>query len=167
MQAYPLGAVWNGRKKQPTAVVPVPPRQASVDEDGESDGDDERDDDEQLIAALPKKFQPFARTLLARVVEGDARIAALEDTVRTLKRKAVLYRYEVDGSNDGSNDRDDATGQDDDANSQVNIAVLPDAEEEDEEDEEEVDELLEGPSTSTVARPQKRKSLPHPSSCFN
>ena len=91
----------------PPAVVPVPPRQASVDEDGESDGDDERDDDEQLIAAFPKKLQPYARRLLERVAEGDARIAALEDTVRTLKQKAVLYRYEVDGS-DGE---DGASGE--------------------------------------------------------
>ena len=174
--------MWAGRGKQPRAVVPVPPPQESDDEveDGERDGDDERDDDEQLIAAFPKKLQPYARLLLERVAEGDARIAALEDTVRTLKQKAVLYRYEVDGSDgeDGASGEGEGEGevegegegandQSNDPPSEVTIAVLPGAQEEDSEDEEEVDELMEGPSTRTTARPQKRKFLPPPSSRFN
>ena len=47
-------AVWVGGKLQPADVVPQPVLHQSGDEDGESDGDEDRSHDVQLIASCPR-----------------------------------------------------------------------------------------------------------------
>ncbi|KAI0681587.1 hypothetical protein C8Q76DRAFT_699462 [Earliella scabrosa] len=88
------GAGWAGRKKQPAAVVPENPRAMQV--------------------WTRKKFHPFAR------VFKPTRISALEGTLSALKNKAVLYRYDVDGSDDDDN----ATGEGNDASGEASVPYL-------------------------------------------